>query len=447
MEISIAGEDNLKLKLTESDGCHHDMTVKELRQLVYERLPDLPSAFRLLWLAYTLLDHRRVFIDYKINAPLWLFNPDSKSIKQEPWHDSESPDRTSMTIYVMDFGTRSTVRLKMKKRGQIRALKCDYCSVLDIDPASVRLFLQSERIDDHDVAYSLELKNGDIIISAWAKHTHELPDPFVLPSGHIFKNRLFKPVMSECMADPVICAPTKELLRLYENWAGLGAAVLITGSIMVDRRYLEAPGNVVVEDERDMDMLERWAAVSQTCGSELWAQISHPGRQCPRSVSWEPVAPSDLPPVLTGIHPYYAAARALTKPEITDIVERFATTVRILKKAGFSGVQIHAAHGHLISQFLSPTTNHRTDEYGGPIENRWRLLRDVVRAVRDAVGMKFIVCVKLNGVGDSRLNARQSSSHCRALRTVSWVEPTHSRRIVLFSEVAVFWCFLHRNMH
>eukprot|EP01116_Phalansterium_solitarium_P025449 TRINITY_DN973_c0_g1_i1.p1 TRINITY_DN973_c0_g1~~TRINITY_DN973_c0_g1_i1.p1 ORF type:complete len:372 (+),score=13.75 TRINITY_DN973_c0_g1_i1:135-1250(+) len=371
MEISIAGEDNLKLKLTESDGCHHDMTVKELRQLVYERLPDLPSAFRLLWLAYTLLDHRRVFIDYKINAPLWLFNPDS----------------------------------------------------------------------------NLELKNGDIIISAWAKHTHELPDPFVLPSGHIFKNRLFKPVMSECMADPVICAPTKELLRLYENWAGLGAAVLITGSIMVDRRYLEAPGNVVVEDERDMDMLERWAAVSQTCGSELWAQISHPGRQCPRSVSWEPVAPSDLPPVLTGIHPYYAAARALTKPEITDIVERFATTVRILKKAGFSGVQIHAAHGHLISQFLSPTTNHRTDEYGGPIENRWRLLRDVVRAVRDAVGMKFIVCVKLNGVGDSRLNARQSSSHCRALRTVSWVEPTHSRRIVLFSEVAVFWCFLHRNMH
>ena len=201
--------------------------------------------------------------------------------------------------------------------------------------------------------------------------------------------------MTECFADPATNAPNERHVKLYQTWGESGAGLLITGNIMVDRRYLEAPGNVVVEDEKYLSVLTEWSSKCQSHGSKLVAQISHPGRQCPISVSTEPLCPSASPPVQAAL-PLFRASRELTVQEIQDIIRRFAVTASVIQKAGFSGVQIHGAHGYLISQFLSPLINHRTDEYGGSASKRRQFLAEVVSAVRNAVGPKFIVSVKLN---------------------------------------------------
>jgi 2,4-dienoyl-CoA reductase-like NADH-dependent reductase (Old Yellow Enzyme family) len=148
-----------------------------------------------------------------------------------------------------------------------------------------------------------------------------------------------------------------------------------------------------VEDDSSIASLKAWADATHRGGSQLWAQISHPGRQCPRLVNLEPLAPS---PVQLSMIGNFGKPRAATENEIQDIIGRFARTAAVLQKAGFDGVQVHAAHGYLLSQFLSPRTNLRTDAWGGSLENRARLLLDVVRAVRATVGPLFPIAVKLN---------------------------------------------------
>ena len=162
---------------------------------------------------------------------------------------------------------------------------------------------------------------------------------------------------------------------------------------MVDGRYLERAGNVVVEDASGLTSLRAWANATHRGGSQLWAQISHPGRQCPRLVNLTPLAPS---PVQLDRVGNFGKPRAATESDIQDIITRFATTAGILQEAGFDGVQVHSAHGYLLSQFLSPRTNLRADSWGGSLENRARLLLTVVRAVREKVGPKFPIAVKLN---------------------------------------------------
>lgn len=181
--------------------------------------------------------------------------------------------------------------------------------------------------------------------------------------------------------------------RLYSRWARGGAAVLLTGNIAVDGRYLERAGNVVVEDSSGIDALRAWADSVHRGGSQLWAQISHPGRQCPRLVNLTPLAPSAVQLNMVG---NFGKPRAATEADIQDIIKRFAHTADILKEAGFDGVQIHSAHGYLLSQFLSPRTNQRVDHWGGRLENRARLLMEVISAVRDKVGEHFPSSVKIN---------------------------------------------------
>lgn len=181
--------------------------------------------------------------------------------------------------------------------------------------------------------------------------------------------------------------------RLYSRWARGGAAVLLTGNIAVDGRYLERAGNVVVEDSSGIDALRAWADSVHRGGSQLWAQISHPGRQCPRLVNLTPLAPSAVQLNMVG---NFGKPRAATEADIQDIIKRFAHTADILKEAGFDGVQIHSAHGYLLSQFLSPRTNQRVDHWGGRLENRARLLMEVISAVRDKVGEHFPISVKIN---------------------------------------------------
>ena len=150
---------------------------------------------------------------------------------------------------------------------------------------------------------------------------------------------------------------------------------------MIDQRALGEPNNVVVEDERDFDLLKAWAKAGTQNNTQLWMQINHPGKQVPKGLNHESVAPSAIP-FGKQMASFFATPRELTQAEIEDIIQRFARTAFIAKKAGFSGVQIHGAHGYLLNQFLSPISNKRTDQYGGSRDNRMRLTLEVFEAIR-----------------------------------------------------------------
>jgi len=213
-----------------------------------------------------------------------------------------------------------------------------------------------------------------------------------LPCGHQIANRICKSAMTEGLADAQD-NPTLRHQRLYASWARGGAAVLMTGNIMIDRRYLERAGNVAVEDASVLPSMRDWVQAVHDGGSQLWAQISHPGRQCPRLVNLTPLAPSEVQLDILG---NFGKPRAVNESDIQNIIQRFANTAALVKEAGLDGVQIHAAHGYLLSQFLSPRTNLRQDQWGGPLENRARLLLEVIAAVRARVGPAYPISVKLN---------------------------------------------------
>jgi 2,4-dienoyl-CoA reductase-like NADH-dependent reductase (Old Yellow Enzyme family) len=219
-----------------------------------------------------------------------------------------------------------------------------------------------------------------------------LAQPLTLPCGARLPNRILKSAMTEGLADAHDHA-TPRLERLYERWSRGGAGLLITGNVMVDRRHLERAGNVVIEDGSGIGALRAWARAGTVAGNGLWMQLSHPGRQSPKTVNKAPVSASDVQLRLAG---QFARPRPLTGDEIKDIVARFGRAAAIAREAGFTGVQVHGAHGYLVSQFLSPALNLRRDEYGGPLENRARLLLEILAAVRAAVGADFPVSVKLN---------------------------------------------------
>lgn len=223
--------------------------------------------------------------------------------------------------------------------------------------------------------------------------TTNLSDPLPLQNGTTLENRIAKSAMSERLGTRD-GAVSEELVALYRRWARSGAGLLVTGNVMIDGKHLGESGNVFVEDERDLEGLRAWATAAKSGGAKVFMQINHPGRQSPRTLTKVPVAPSAIG--LKGAGPMFATPRALEPSEIEGIVARFAETARVAKKAGFDGVQIHGAHGYLVSQFLSPYTNRRDDAWGGDAERRARFLVEVIRAVRAAVGDRFPVALKLN---------------------------------------------------
>jgi len=223
-----------------------------------------------------------------------------------------------------------------------------------------------------------------------------LANTLTLPCGALIPNRIAKAAMTEGLATPA-GLPTPELERLYGLWSDGGAGMLLSGNIQVDRDHLERPGNVIIDSPPSPEMqsaLARWAAAATRNGNHFWAQISHAGRQTQKNINPHPKAPSAVKLGLPGGQ--FGQPVALTIDEIEDIVRRFGVCAAAVKKAGFTGVQVHAAHGYLLSQFLSPRSNQRTDSYGGSLENRARALLDCVAAVRKAVGTGFPVAVKLN---------------------------------------------------
>lgn len=226
-------------------------------------------------------------------------------------------------------------------------------------------------------------------------------DPLLLPNGSSIKNRIAKAAMEENMAD-ADQAPSAELLRLYQAWADGGAGLIITGNVMVDGRAMTGPGGVVLQDDRQLDKFKRWAQVGRAGGAQFWLQINHPGRQMQANLGQQTWAPSAVAMDLGALSKHFSRPQAMTTELIAEVIERFARAARLGEQAGFTGVEIHAAHGYLLSQFLSPLSNQRTDAWGGSLENRARLLLDIVRAVRAEVSREFAVAVKLNSADFQR---------------------------------------------
>ena len=218
--------------------------------------------------------------------------------------------------------------------------------------------------------------------------------PITLPNGTTIKNRFFKSAMSEGMGTRDF-QPKKNIATLYKRWAEGGTGLIITGNIMIDPKGTAEPGNIVFDKNSNMEILKNWAKQGQQHGAKVMVQLNHPGKQAPKTVSKQTVAPSAVP-LGNGLNKLFSTPRALTTSEVEELVQKFVTSAKVAKEAGFSGVQIHAAHGYLISQFLSPHDNRRTDKYGGSLENRMRFLKEIYLGMREELGKDFTIGIKIN---------------------------------------------------
>jgi 2,4-dienoyl-CoA reductase-like NADH-dependent reductase (Old Yellow Enzyme family) len=242
-----------------------------------------------------------------------------------------------------------------------------------------------------------------------------LNQPLQLPNGSVLRNRLAKAAMSETLGT---CdnRPTADLVQLYRRWASSGLGLIMTGNVMIDRRALGEPGNVVVEDEADLPVLRQWALTATPQGAAIWAQLNHPGKQSTKGLNAHNLAPSAVP-FGADMAALFETPREATAAQIQDIIERFGRSAAICKKAGFSGVEIHGAHGYLVSQFLSALHNRRTDEWGGSPEKRRRFVLAVYAEIRRQVGADFPVGIKLNSADFQRggFSEEESMETIRAL--------------------------------
>lgn len=218
--------------------------------------------------------------------------------------------------------------------------------------------------------------------------------PITLPNGTTIKNRFFKSAMSEGMGTRDF-QPRKNIATLYKRWAEGGTGLIITGNIMVDPKGTAEPGNIVFDKNSNMEILKNWAKQGQQHGAKVMVQLNHPGKQAPKTVSKQTVAPSAVP-LGNGLNKLFSTPRALATNEVEELIQKFVTSAKVAKEAGFSGVQIHAAHGYLISQFLSPHDNRRTDKYGGSLENRMRFLKEIYLGMREELGKNFTIGIKIN---------------------------------------------------
>ncbi|MCP4913602.1 MAG: NADH:flavin oxidoreductase/NADH oxidase family protein [Oligoflexia bacterium] len=234
--------------------------------------------------------------------------------------------------------------------------------------------------------------------------TLKISESLKLPCGVVIKNRLAKSAMSENMGTSFY--PGEEFYHCYKKWGEGGLGLAMTGNIMVDSRHLGEPHNVVIEkNHKNYDKmiagLKKWASVIQETGMDIWPQINHPGKQTPKFLTPEPVAPSAValkPP----LDKMFNTPRELSEEEILDIIERFGYAAKISKECGFTGVQIHGAHGYLVSQFLSSSSNQRSDRWGGSIEARFNFVKEIYLSMRKNVGDDFPIGIKLNSADFSK---------------------------------------------
>lgn len=219
-------------------------------------------------------------------------------------------------------------------------------------------------------------------------------DSLTLKTNTTIKNRFVKAAMSETLGDSKY-QPTEQTVSLYQAWANGGTGLLITGNVMVDRNARGEFGNIVVDHNQNYDLLKKWAQAGTTNDTKIFLQLNHPGKQSPKTITKQPVAPSAVP--MTGSNSFaFNSPRALSHAEIKQIIAKFVDAAVIAQQTGFSGVEIHAAHGYLLNQFLSPHDNQRSDEYGGSLENRMRVITEIYQGIREKVGRNFPIALKIN---------------------------------------------------
>jgi 2,4-dienoyl-CoA reductase-like NADH-dependent reductase (Old Yellow Enzyme family) len=222
-----------------------------------------------------------------------------------------------------------------------------------------------------------------------------------LRSGGRLRNRIAKAAMEEGMAGGSQL-PDERLVSLYRRWGAGGAGLLITGNVMVHAEALTGPGGVVLDDRAPLEPFSRWAEAGKAGGAMIWMQISHPGRQVQARMPGVAWAPSAVALELGRQSKRFGRPVGMSEEQIDETTRRFATAAALAERAGFDGVEVHAAHGYLLSQFLSPLVNKRRDRWGGPLENRARFLLDVIGSIRTVVSPSFAVAVKLNSADFQR---------------------------------------------
>ncbi|MCO4793719.1 MAG: NADH:flavin oxidoreductase/NADH oxidase family protein [Bacteriovoracaceae bacterium] len=229
----------------------------------------------------------------------------------------------------------------------------------------------------------------------------EIQKELKLPCGVTLPNRLGKSAMSENMAIPGH-APGIEFVNLYKTWARGGTGICISGNVMIDSRHLGEANNVVIEKGiKNHEGLKSWAKAQENSSMHIWLQLNHPGKQTPKFLTKEPVSPSAVP-LVPPLDRMFNTPRELSEEEILDIIERFGYAAKVAKDCGFKGVQIHGAHGYLVSQFFSPHHNQRNDKWGGSLENRMRFAVEVYKSMRAAVGPEFPIGIKMNSADFSK---------------------------------------------
>ena len=228
-------------------------------------------------------------------------------------------------------------------------------------------------------------------------------------SGKDAPNRFLKAAMTERLSswDPKNIQargiPSPDLINVYKRWGEGGFGHILTGNLMVHLEHLEAAGNAIIPSDAPFsgerfEAFKKLGTEAKANGSLIVAQLSHPGRQTADKIQPHPISASDVQLEGTVIGMTFAKPRAMTKDDIKSVINEFAHAAEFLYKAGYDGVQLHGAHGYLLAQYLAPSTNKRTDEYGGSLENRSRIILEIGQEIRKRVPKSFMVGIKLNSV-------------------------------------------------
>ncbi|KAK0710396.1 hypothetical protein B0T21DRAFT_427489 [Apiosordaria backusii] len=240
------------------------------------------------------------------------------------------------------------------------------------------------------------------------------PSPLGVPlrfefSGRTAPNRFLKAAATEKAATyhpdnaPASGIPNDELFQLYQTWSSGGYGTIITGNILIDPDHLEAPGNMIIPPSAPFsgprfESFRRLGSIGKHHGSLFLGQLNHPGRQCLSTIQPNPISASSVQLTSPLFGATFGKPRSATIPEISSIVSAFVHAAVYLDKAGWDGIQLHAAHGYLLAQFLSPTTNLRSDPYGGSIANRARIITEIASGIRSHCKPEFILSIKINSV-------------------------------------------------
>lgn len=253
-----------------------------------------------------------------------------------------------------------------------------------------------------------------------------LADSVTFPrSGLKTPNRFLKSAMTErlCTYSEDVQTrgkPTPEYIKLYEEWAKGGTGIIVLGNIPVDRKGLEAAKNAIIDSRNPWNAVEAFKpviAAAKAHGALCLGQLTHGGRQTSNLIVETPISSSDIqqPPAM-GME--FGKPKPATLEKIDALVEAWAFAAEVLYKAGADGAQLHAAHGYLLSQFLSSRVNKRTDDYGGSLENRYRIISRILAAIKERIPVdKFILSIKINSADfqDGGFSAGESRQVCQWL--------------------------------